>query len=279
MDSQPGSQLSNLWQERGLELVGAAAEFPSLGLSLPSNIPDSRHYAHARVEISPPALLKLFEDKRSVMLRDSLPVKALFFDMDSTVIAEETIVVLADYAGMADRVDQITERAMAGELDFREALCERVALLKGLPERILQDAFHRLTPNPGIKETVARFKARGVPCYLISGGFMELAEPLAQDLGFTGVKANRLGVRLGLLTGEVVGDIIDAAAKRQFLIATCTSLGISPDQVCAVGDGANDLPMMLAARYRVGYRPKSVLWPHLTGAIWHGDHRMLLELK
>ncbi len=217
----------------------------------------------------------LIAAQQTVLVRRERPIRAIFFDMDATVIKEETIVVLAEFAGLSERVSEITERAMKGELDFREALTERVALLKNLPVTILEQAFSRLTLNPGIAEIIGFFKERGIPSYLISGGFLELAGPLAERLGFAGCHANTLGKRLGVLTGEVVGAIVDAEAKRAFLLSTCKELGISPLDACAVGDGANDLPMMLESGDRIGFRPKPVLWPHLTGVNWVGDHRFL----
>ena len=205
-------------------------------------------------------------------------VRALFFDMDSTVIEEESIVVLAAHAGVAEQVAEVTERAMAGELDFVAALRERVALLRDLPDSVFADATARLTPMAGIAELIKESAARGVPAFLVSGGFVQLAGPLAKALGFAGFHANRLGVRGGRLTGQVEGTIVDAQGKLDFVRATLDRLGIAAVEAAAVGDGANDLPMLKAVGTAIGHRPKRVLFEHVHAVNAAGDHRFLLPL-
>ncbi len=208
----------------------------------------------------------------------ALRPKAMFFDMDATVIAEESLVELAATTGAQEAVRAITERAMNGELDFAAALRERVKLLAAQPESIIDVVAARLTVNPGLQTVIDAARAQGVPAFLISGGFMELAEPLARRLGFAAVHANRLESRGGRLTGGLVGTIVDGEEKRRWLLEQCQRLGIGPDQVLAVGDGANDIPMLRTAGLAIGYRPKPVLQPHVHGWNGGGQHDFILAL-
>jgi phosphoserine phosphatase SerB len=218
---------------------------------------------------------RLFPTGATVGCVPSGVVRAVFFDMDATVVAEETLVELAARAGRGAEVQAITDRAMRGELDFEAALRARVAMLKGSPVTIIEDVGASLTLSPGIKGFVAACKELSVPVYLISGGFVELADGVARDVGFAGYEANRLEVSGGKLTGGLVGKIVDGAAKRQFLLATCATLKVDAKDVAAVGDGANDVPMMKVAGIAVGFKPKPVLWPHVQAQDVHGDHGFL----
>lgn len=202
-------------------------------------------------------------------------VKAVFFDMDSTVIAEESIVELAGFAGKADEVSRITERAMQGELDFKESLLQRVATLRGLPESIFAQVGERLTLMRGIQPFAAFCREINLPLYLVSGGFVQLASIIQRKVGFTAIRANVLEVVDGKLTGQVIGEIIDGDAKERFLRETCQGLGIDPRTACAVGDGANDIKMMDAAGVAVGFCPKPVLLPHLHALNAIGNHAFL----
>jgi phosphoserine phosphatase len=204
--------------------------------------------------------------------------KAVFFDMDSTVVAEETIVELARFAGKEAEVAAITERAMLGELDFMAALKERVATLAGLSSNILWEVSQRMTVNKGMQAFAGFCREIGVPIFLVSGGFMEVATPFQRKIGFADIRANCLAVRDGLLTGETDGPVIDGEAKLQFMLETCGRLGILPEQAAAVGDGANDLPMLKAAGIGVGFMPRPVLLEHVQAAIFDGDHRFLAPL-
>ena len=186
--------------------------------------------------------------------------RALVADMDSTIIGQECIDELADYAGLKDRVADITERAMQGELDFPSALRERVALLKGLGEDAIAACLaERVTPNPGAATLVRTMRARGASCLLISGGFTAFAQPVAEKVGFDRVRANVLGAADGVLSGEVGNPIVDAAAKLEGLIALREELGLAATDVLAIGDGANDRMMIEEAGLGVAYRAKPVL--------------------
>lgn len=204
--------------------------------------------------------------------------KAVFFDMDATVIAEESLVELAVHAGHGAAVERITERAMAGELDFKAALIERVAVLKGLSADVLPEVAERLTLNRGIQQFVAFCREIGVPTFLVSGGFTVLASVIQRKVGFDGIHANVLGIENGRLTGTVEGEIVDALGKRRYMLDTCTRLKIDPKAVAAVGDGANDLPMLEAAGVAVGFKPKPVLLPSLHAQNAVGNHAFLAPL-
>lgn len=183
--------------------------------------------------------------------------KLLISDMDSTMITCECIDELADFVGKKKEVAIITERAMNGELDFAEALTERVALLAGLPESTLQQCFdERVSPMAGAKELLAAHKANGGYSVLVSGGFTFFTSRVREMLGFDEDYSNTLEVVNGKLTGSVIPPILGKEAKLDTLHTTCKKLGISPEEVIAIGDGANDLPMLLAAGLGVAYHAK-----------------------
>lgn len=178
-------------------------------------------------------------------------------DMDSTFVNIECIDEIADLLGIKPRVAAITEAAMQGELDFQGALRERVALLKGLPVEKLEDVYnHRLRPNAGAEILLAELDRRGIPFALVSGGFTFFTERLERRYHMYASKANLLEVVGGRLTGQVQGKIVDASGKAEFLIETCRSLSIAPQQAIAIGDGANDLKMMAAAGLSIAYHAK-----------------------
>jgi phosphoserine phosphatase len=186
--------------------------------------------------------------------------RLLVADMDSTIIGQECIDELADYAGLKPQIAAITERAMQGELDFAAALRERVALLAGLEaSQIARCLAERVRPNPGAATLVRTMRRRGAACLLITGGFLSFAEPVAEQVGFDRVRANRLGIANGVLDGSVDGPIVDAAGKRAALIEAREELGLEPAQVLAVGDGANDRPMIQEAGLGIAYRAKPAL--------------------
>ena len=181
-------------------------------------------------------------------------------DMDSTVIGQECIDELADYAGLKDKVARITERAMQGELDFPGALRERVRLLAGLDEQELKRCLsERVHVTSGAETLVQTMRAGGATCLLVSGGFLSFAEPVARTVGFDRVKANRLVFAGGKLSGEVGDPIVDAIAKRDALVQTRDSLGLGTDDVLAIGDGANDKLMIEEAGLGIAFRAKPAL--------------------
>ncbi len=186
--------------------------------------------------------------------------KLLVADMDSTIIGQECIDELADYAGFKPEVAAITERAMRGELDFEAALRERVALLKGLPvATITQCLAERIRPNPGASTLVRTMSAHGAHTILVSGGFTDFVTPVAALVGFDDHRANFLSREGAVLTGSVEGEIVDAAVKKRFLQEERAQLALDPAAVLAIGDGANDLPMIEEAGLGVAYRAKPIL--------------------
>ena len=187
--------------------------------------------------------------------------KRLFVaDMDSTIIGQECIDELADYAGLKDKVARITERAMHGELDFPAALRERVRLLAGLDERELKRCLsERVQVTAGAETLVQTMRAGGSSCLLVSGGFLSFAEPIASAVGFDRVKANRLVFTGGKLSGEVGDPIVDAMAKREALVEARDRLNLRSEDVLAVGDGANDKLMIEEAGLGIAFRAKPAL--------------------
>ncbi|CAG7603161.1 Phosphoserine phosphatase [Leucobacter soli] len=180
-------------------------------------------------------------------------------DCDSTTIQDEVIELLADAAGTRELVAEVTERAMRGELDFAESLRERVATLAGTPETVFEQAYRRVRPTPGIHELVAAVHERGGVVGVVSGGFHEVLDPLAADLGLDLWRANRLEVVDGALTGRTLGPIVDAAAKAAALREWAHDAGIPLAATVAIGDGANDLEMMEVAALSVAFNAKPIV--------------------
>lgn len=197
-------------------------------------------------------------------------------DMDSTMIQAECIDELADFAGLKEQIAAITERAMQGELDFADALTERVRLLGGLGEgAIAQCLAERVPPMAGAATLVATLKAHGCHTVLVTGGFHQFADPVADMLGFERVVANRLAVQHGALTGGLVGGIVDSSVKEQVLREEVALRG-GPS--LATGDGANDIPMLRAADYGVAYHAKPKAREAAHGYVAAGDLTSVLLL-
>jgi phosphoserine phosphatase len=186
--------------------------------------------------------------------------KLLAADMDSTIIGQECIDELADYAGIKPSIAAITERAMHGELDFGEALKERVALLAGLDVAIIERCLaERIRPNPGAATLTRTMRARGAGTLLLSGGFVDFVEPVAALVGFELHAANNLAKDRRELTGELEGVLVDAEAKKAAMILERDGRGLGPGAVLAIGDGANDVPLVSEAGLGVAYRAKPAL--------------------
>jgi phosphoserine phosphatase len=198
--------------------------------------------------------------------------RVLVSDMDSTIIGQECIDEIADFAGVGPQVAGITARAMAGELDFETALGERVALLGGLSADKLQRVLtERITVNPGAATLVATMHAHGAYTLLVSGGFTFFAEPVAAMVGFDGFQANQLIIEAGHLTGRVAKPILGREAKHEALLAECRRLGVDPSSAAALGDGANDLAIIEAAGLGIAYHAKPIVAAGADARIEHGD--------
>lgn len=182
------------------------------------------------------------------------------FDMDSTLIDQEVIDELAAFAGLKEHVSKITEAAMRGELDFHAALRERVALLAGQPESILEEVLkRRISATAGLEELLSGLGKLRIRTAIVSGGFLPIVEPFGRTMGFDHVKANALEIEDGKLTGRVLGEIVDANVKREELLRLCRHYGCELREAIAVGDGANDLPMIREAGLGVAFCAKPIV--------------------
>jgi phosphoserine phosphatase len=206
------------------------------------------------------------------------------FDMDSTLIDIECVDEIADAAGRKAEVAAITEAAMRGEIaDYKDSLRRRVALLRGVSVAALQEVYeHRLHLNPGAAELVETARAHGLKTLLVSGGFTYFTDRVRERLGIDHVRSNVLGVHDGKLDGTLVaqpwGDICDGEEKRRMLLETCARHGVTPRRAIAMGDGANDLPMMAAAGLAVAYHAKPRVREHAHVAIDRGGLDRLCQV-
>ncbi|HRK18208.1 MAG TPA: phosphoserine phosphatase SerB [Hyphomicrobiaceae bacterium] len=210
--------------------------------------------------------------------------KLLVADMESTIIEQEMLDELGDFIGKRAEIEDITARAMRGELDFEGALKSRVSLLAGLPETVLDDVARRITYMPGAAALVTTMKANGAYCALVSGGFTVFTGRVAARLGFDEHRANVLETADGRLTGTVRSPILGRQAKLDALNELTTKLGLFPQQTLAVGDGANDLAMIGAAGLGVAFRAKPKVRDEAASldngaVVTNGDLTALLHLQ
>jgi phosphoserine phosphatase len=247
---------------------------------------DSGVAAEIAVEAVPANRWEVWADLQSLRIdmvvqrAEGRKKRLLIADMDSTMIRQECIDELADEAGVGARVAEITARAMNGEIGFEGALRERVGLLKGLPEEVIARVLRdRITLMPGGPVLLATMKAHGAHAALVSGGFTAFTGAVAARLGFDEHRANVLGVDGGALTGTVAEPILGKEAKLAALQEIAARLGIGPDQAIAIGDGANDLPMLLAAGTGVALHAKPRVQAECEVRVNHGDLTALLYLQ
>jgi phosphoserine phosphatase len=202
--------------------------------------------------------------------------RLLIADMDSTIVTTESLDELARVAGLYDEIAAITARAMNGELDFAGALRARVGMLAGLETAALDRVAAEAETNPGAPTLIATMRRHGAYCALVSGGFKPVTERVRRDLGFDEDRANRLESDQGRFTGRVVEPILDKTAKLDALNELAAKLGTGPDDAVAVGDGANDLPMLMAAGLGVAWRAKPTVAAAARVRVDHADMRALL---
>lgn len=210
--------------------------------------------------------------------------KLVAFDMDSTLINIECVDEIAEAAGRKAEVAAITEAAMRGEIaDYKDSLRRRLALLQGVPEAALEKVYaQHLQLNPGVETFVRACQAAGLKTLLVSGGFTFFSDRVRRRLGLDFARANVLEIEDGLLTGRLVdrpwGDIVDGAEKKRVVLEVCELMGIAPEQAIAVGDGANDLPMMSVAGLSIAYHPKPAVQALAMVSIVSGGMDRALEV-
>ena len=201
--------------------------------------------------------------------------KLFLFDVDSTLINEEVIDLIAAHAGVQAEVKSITDRAMAGELDFKESLLGRVQLLKGLPINVLEDVRNQITLTKGARELILEIKGAGDVIAVISGGFLEVITPLMHELEIEYFQANSFEVQNGVLTGAISGKIIDRKAKADYLNQLV--LQIHPTTTYAIGDGANDIDMVKQADVGIAFCAKPALYEVADHVVTNRDLREVLK--
>jgi phosphoserine phosphatase len=238
-----------------IDFIRGVSDYPVTGLELRVSVPVER------AGQLPAALARVATDEAvDVALEDTTlerrAKRLIVFDVDSTLIQQEVIEMLADRAGTRDSVAAITEAAMRGELDFAESLHQRVATLKGLPATVLDEVADELELTPGARTTLRTLRRLGFHCGVVSGGFRQVIEPLAHELMLDFVAANELEIVDGVLTGHVVGPIVDRPGKAKALRDFAQQAGVPLEQTVAVGDGANDIDMLATAGLGVAFNAK-----------------------
>ncbi|WP_299556427.1 phosphoserine phosphatase SerB [uncultured Mycolicibacterium sp.] len=259
--------------ERGvnIDFIRGVSDYPVTGLELRVSVPPDR----AVDELKRALALVAVDEGVDIALEDySLNRRAkrlIVFDVDSTLIQGEVIEMLAAHAGAEAQaaVAAVTEAAMRGELDFAESLHRRVATLAGLPASVLDEVAAKLELTPGARTTLRTLRRLGYHCGVVSGGFRQVIEPLAQELMLDFVAANELEVVDGRLTGRVVGEVVDRAGKARALREFAGQVGVPMEQTVAVGDGANDIDMLSAAGLGVAFNAKPALREVADAALNH----------
>lgn len=248
-----------------------------------------RSHRAAELTVSSPIPDDVYACIRNDMGRDVMDVflvpahnrrkKLLLADMDATIVEGETLDDLAAQAGLKDEISAITARAMRGELDFKAALVERVAKLAGLRMTALADTLAGMKINEGAHDLVRVMRHHGAECYLVSGGFTYFTGAIADSCQFSGHHGNVLGIDGDTLNGQVIPPILDKDAKLAFLRQYRENLGLSQDDTMAVGDGANDIPMLIEAGLGIGFRPKPLVKDAIPNYIIHTDLTSLLYVQ
>lgn len=267
------SAISRKLAEQGVNIdaIRGIADYPVTGLELTVTVPN----ADAETETKLRTTLATVAAKQSVDIaveRAGLARRAkrlIVFDVDSTLIQGEVIEMLAAHAGVEDEVRKVTEAAMRGELDFAESLRQRVATLAGLDASVIDEVAERIELTPGARTTIRTLRRLGFRCGVVSGGFRQVIEPLAHELELDFVQANTLEIREGKLTGAVVGEIVDRAAKAVALRRFAAETGVPMEQTVAVGDGANDIDMLNAAGLGIAFNAKPALREVADAALSH----------
>ena len=244
-----------------IDRIRGISDYPVTGLELSITIPGSgdevSHTVRQALAELTTALGVDIAIERAGLARRSK--RLVCFDCDSTLITGEVIEMLAAHAGREAEVAEVTERAMRGELDFEESLRERVATLAGLDASVLDSVARDIELTPGARTTIRTLKQMGYRTAVVSGGFIQVLEPMAADLDLDYVRANTLEIVDGKLTGKVIGKVVDRKAKAEFLAEFAEDSGLRLSQTVAVGDGANDIDMLTAAGLGIAFNAKPAL--------------------
>ncbi|MGX1763003.1 phosphoserine phosphatase SerB, partial [Streptomyces lydicus] len=254
-----------------IDTIRGIADYPVTGMELLVTATDTGADTDSRLRTAL-AEIAVAEQVDVAVERAGLARRAkrlIVFDVDSTLIQGEVIEMLAAHAGVEEEVRKVTESAMAGEIDFAESLRQRVATLAGLDESVIDEVADRIELTPGARTTIRTLRRLGFRCGVVSGGFRQVIEPLAHELELDFVQANTLEIIGGKLTGRVVGEIVDRAAKATALRKFAAEAGVPMEQTVAVGDGANDIDMLNAAGLGVAFNAKPALREVADAALSH----------
>jgi phosphoserine phosphatase len=242
-----------------IDFIRGVSDYPVTGLELRVSVPPGAAYGQLQAALARVAV----DEAVDIALEDSSLARRakrlIVFDVDSTLIQGEVIEMLAARAGAEAAVAEVTEAAMRGELDFAESLHRRVATLAGLPAQVLDDVADQIELTAGARTTIRTLRRLGFYCGIVSGGFRQVIEPLAHELMMDFVAANELEIVDGVLTGRVVGEVIDRPGKAKALRNFAQEAGVPMEQTVAVGDGANDIDMLTAAGLGVAFNAKPAL--------------------
>lgn len=258
-------------QGANIDSIRGIADYPVTGLELMVTAADPGSEADARLRAGLAELAAGLEVdiavERAGLARRSK--RLIVFDVDSTLVQGEVIEMLAAHAGVEDKVRAVTEAAMRGEIDFTESLNQRVATLAGLPASVIDEVAENLELTPGARTTIRTLRRLGFRCGVVSGGFRQVIDGLAHELELDFVRANTLEIVDGKLTGRVVGEVVDRAAKARALREFAAEAGVPIEQTVAVGDGANDIDMLGAAGLGIAFNAKPALREVADTALSH----------
>ena len=239
-----------------IEAIKRVADYPVTGLELSVSSPDDELLRASVTRVAADNGVDIAVQRAGLARRAK---RLIVFDVDSTLITAEVVELLAERTGTRDQVERITAAAMRGELDFAASLRERVALLAGLSETVLEEVGRSLVLTPGARTTIRTLKRLGYRCGIVSGGFVQVTRYLVEELGFDFMAANTLEIVDGRLTGRLVGDIVDRAGKARALARFALESGVALNQTVAVGDGANDIDMLTAAGLGIAFNAKPIV--------------------
>ena len=201
--------------------------------------------------------------------------RALFMDFDSTMVEEESLSKLAKYANCEEIITQWTQETLNGNLNFHESLTKRLKLFKGLHKDKLKEVSKKLTLTKGLESLLGYCKEKSIPVFVLSGGFVDLIEPVLSSFAIEKIYANQFAFENSCLTGELVGPLIGQDSKKELLMLECEKRGLTPSQTVFVGDSANDRSALSAAGFPVGFGPEPVIYPYIQFANFQKDHQLL----